>query len=83
MNILVHLSSMFFKHMQPADRSIHMLFSIKTHMHTNMSSKTTYSIKTSLLKTMLYMLMQVSSWELPQELMGFNPSTSWKLIQAS
>jgi hypothetical protein len=33
-------------------------------MHTNTTGKTTYSIKTSLIKTMLYMLMQVSSWKL-------------------
>jgi len=45
--------------MQPDDRNIHKLFSNKTFMHTNTSSKTTHNIKPSLIKTMIYMLMQV------------------------
>jgi len=45
--------------MQPSDRNIHKLFSIKTLMHTNTSSKTTYNIKTLLIKTMLYILMPI------------------------
>jgi glycerol-3-phosphate acyltransferase PlsY len=36
--------------MRPSDRNIHKVFSMKTLMHTNTSSKTTYSIKTSLIK---------------------------------
>jgi hypothetical protein len=36
--------------MQPSDRNIHKIFFIKTLMHTNTSSKSTHSIKTSLIK---------------------------------
>jgi hypothetical protein len=36
--------------MRPSDRNIHKVFSMKTLMHTNTSSKTTHSIKTSLIK---------------------------------
>jgi len=57
-NILVLPSSMLFN---TCDRTIKIYissFSIKTLMHNNTSSKTTHNIKTSLIKTMLYMLMQ-------------------------
>jgi len=36
--------------MQPSDRNIHKIFSMKTLMHTTTSSKTTHIIKTSLIK---------------------------------
>jgi len=36
--------------MRPSDRNIHKIFFMKTLMHTNTSSKTTHSIKTSLIK---------------------------------
>jgi hypothetical protein len=36
--------------MRPSDRNIHQIFFMKTLMHTNTSSKTTHSIKTSLIK---------------------------------
>jgi hypothetical protein len=43
-------------------------------MHTNTSNKTTHSIKNiTLIKTMLYMFMQVSSWKLIQ--------ASWNLTE--
>jgi len=59
--------------MQSSDKNIHKLFSIKTLIHTNTFSKTTHSIKASLIKTMLYMFMQVSSWKLIH--------ASWELTQ--
>jgi hypothetical protein len=65
--------------MQPSDINIHKLFLIETLMHTNTSSKTTHSIKRSLIKTMLYMLMQ---WACSLFfLMGISPRTSWELTQ--
>jgi nitrate reductase alpha subunit len=43
-------SSMYDLNTWLSDRNMHKLYSIKTLMHTNTSSKTTHSIKTSLIK---------------------------------
>jgi hypothetical protein len=43
-------SSMYDLNTWLSDRNIHKIFFMKTLMHTNTSSKTTYSIKTSLIK---------------------------------